>query len=579
MKQVKLFYLFSIFYYSFFYINNVNAASYNLFQLNEFGRPRATSNYDQIVENLYPGDEVEFTNGKKIRIGKFIGSGVFTRVFEVDGNPSQVLRIPLKSNSCDMMNAFLEGQKKLLDSGGPVVKNFDFLPGEFAVVERIRTKGTQPFDFYDFLRPKSQVPKDLKQKMSEAAIEFAREMAKYDYISDFKRAQVLFDEVEGKWKIADLGGSVKIMKGMTPDLSDYPYRTIGSELFEGLANTEFLRELYERFEKTYKNERETLLKSGFGLHSQNHSFDFSPKPLHTLTPAAPLAASQDGRDLPKKDTSKMPMKRLFEKTSSEIVPVHNYDEVLKGLKPGDQVQLSDGRVIQIGKKFTSYSSIIGFEVVQPGIRNGDQIIYFPSSSNREPTSLVQKFFKKFQESFSSSSSGALSSIPTPKKVSSLPNECVIARGVPATSINFDEFVTGSRSRDPNLQRKMVESLKQFAKTTSGIIRVPGLNTHSLVYNPDLNQWMLKDWLGTPETAATSTQKTQGTLLDSLFMSYLNEARSSNGHSPSVNKSIEARRPEYQFLVTIKSDIEREIISQRTKTLPFRCVTESLSRSL
>jgi len=180
------------------------AGQVQLFQMD--GLHRQVGDYIVKVNSLEPGDELIFSNGKKVTIGKLLGSGNMTLVFEIAGDPGQVLRIPKSSGEfrtqgasySDFVNAFLMGNRTLKRWKIPSVEIIDAYPGQYVIAERIPTR----FTFTAFLE-NYEIPPPLRKEMKKALVEFARKTAPLETIGDFHSDQLVYVQERKEWVLLD----------------------------------------------------------------------------------------------------------------------------------------------------------------------------------------------------------------------------------------------------------------------------------------------------------------------------------------------------------------------------------------
>lgn len=165
--------------------------------------------YNEIVEKLHPGDRISFSNGKWFSILDMKKHGNTTLILQI----SEVLaiRIPLKlgkfasqfsGDSIDFrsyINMFYRGNRNLVRLGVATVKVFDYLPGEYVVVNKLDIQ----FTFEDFIYGKIFLNQDQKMRLLDSFYNWVESTGTVTYIGDFNESQVGFDLKSQSWILFD----------------------------------------------------------------------------------------------------------------------------------------------------------------------------------------------------------------------------------------------------------------------------------------------------------------------------------------------------------------------------------------
>lgn len=164
--------------------------------------------YDQIVRKLKSGDRVSFGDGRSFQLGKFLGEGKTARIFEIEGMPGKVIRIPsyaeispheLSFSGPDYIRFYVEGYAPLLEAGISVPKMYNHYKDQYVVMEHIGQKGLIPLA--DFLT-QDPPPREVT-RMSEELRHFARATAAFAHIGDFSEEQIAYDIEKHRWVLLD----------------------------------------------------------------------------------------------------------------------------------------------------------------------------------------------------------------------------------------------------------------------------------------------------------------------------------------------------------------------------------------
>jgi len=168
-----------------------------------------TSNkhYSKVVEIKY-GTIVVFESvagRKSFRVGKLLGSGHTTHIYELLDHPGKAIRIPieyawewrLRYWKKSFLNATIKGGRKIENAGIPSVKIHDYRYDQYVVVDRV-----EGFTLEEYLLNPDQFSKEDRQKIEKALIEFGLKTVNYSSISDFRPDQMMYDKKRG-WLLTD----------------------------------------------------------------------------------------------------------------------------------------------------------------------------------------------------------------------------------------------------------------------------------------------------------------------------------------------------------------------------------------
>lgn len=169
----------------------------------------AAPNYAELVrpENI-SGKNVRFSDGREFTLGKLLGKGGVSYVYEVEGNPDVALRVPIHDqpfragapNPREFIHRFVDGHHDLAQHGIPMVKILSHLDGEYALVERIHGPPGRDsvLTLEEFLKSGAE-----DAKLRDALVRFARKTADVNLIPDFKPIQLAYDYAQDEWRLMD----------------------------------------------------------------------------------------------------------------------------------------------------------------------------------------------------------------------------------------------------------------------------------------------------------------------------------------------------------------------------------------
>jgi len=202
--------------------NKVNLRAYDL---NEFN-PYFLINYELKVLTLSEGDTVIFGNNEYV-LGKFLGAGNCSQVFELKNDLEKVIKISLMSTIKEkhteaarkrgnhFMRIFIDSYENMKNQSDLNINivNVHFYPKEkdYVIVEKLKgftlkqwldsfkEQWDKASNLYDFL---SNLDKQDFYKIKLLSLFF------YDFknagrVHDLSESQIFFDEFENDWKLID----------------------------------------------------------------------------------------------------------------------------------------------------------------------------------------------------------------------------------------------------------------------------------------------------------------------------------------------------------------------------------------
>lgn len=196
------------------------AGTHQLFRSSAWGGSVPHRNYGFIVNGeLGPGDVLIFSDGSKFKIGRRLGSGSATLVFELADDPGKVIRIPMALRTehledvASYITSYISGYERLRAAGVPVVRIHQSRAGEYVVVDRLSSSVRT---LEDMVRDGGPEPAE-REKITRAFVDFARKTAAFSRIGDFRDDQMAYDPERGEWILFDWTSSHRsLRKKMTP---------------------------------------------------------------------------------------------------------------------------------------------------------------------------------------------------------------------------------------------------------------------------------------------------------------------------------------------------------------------------
>lgn len=167
--------------------------------------------YSNQLEQLMPGDKIEFNDGMVYEFISKLGNGNTTYVVKVKPiNNSSLpdiiaLRIPLKKGRFSLLYSYVDfidlmGESyKTLNSSLVAPRLFRYEKGQYLAVELMSTSG----DLMEFLSELDTLDSSIKLEKKRALIEFAKLMAPYSDIGDLRPDQILYDPTQQRWFLVD----------------------------------------------------------------------------------------------------------------------------------------------------------------------------------------------------------------------------------------------------------------------------------------------------------------------------------------------------------------------------------------
>jgi|GEM_PF-5691114 len=174
-------------------------------------------NYYSIREAIQYGDTLIFSGHETYRVGKKLGCGNTTCVYELLDYPNQAIRIP-RSRGVYYVNAFshvhysdfimyfLNGKRFLNQYGVPSVKIYEGKNSEFIRVEKVQSVT----DLKKFLLNPYLYSEEDRLNMKNELIRFARMTSELTRIGDFKEDQLHYVKDRG-WILLDWTSSHRVL--------------------------------------------------------------------------------------------------------------------------------------------------------------------------------------------------------------------------------------------------------------------------------------------------------------------------------------------------------------------------------
>jgi hypothetical protein len=175
--------------------------------------------YDFTVGRIPSGTRLELKPGIVVTIGRWLGTGEMTYVYEIgDG---KVIRLPKGSGLSKMGPAysgfsvwFEEGVAKVEKTAAPVVKVFheESWPDHYVIAEKLEPGAglERLFSLEDLIAGKIEDPKVAERLEAELLVDFAPRTWLLRHVSDMRTDQILY--TSRGWIIADLSNTVRHAK-------------------------------------------------------------------------------------------------------------------------------------------------------------------------------------------------------------------------------------------------------------------------------------------------------------------------------------------------------------------------------
>ena len=153
--------------------------------------------YTQIVQDLKVGDELGFSDGKRVEVTQLLGNGATTKILGI--GPGRAVRIPLKSGSFDKDHTFMDyidnyvaGHARLKARGAAVLDVYpeESLTREYATVEQLNIQ----FTYEDFLSGKAALTAEQRTKVEADFVRFARTTWGFSIVGDQHTEQIAYTD-------------------------------------------------------------------------------------------------------------------------------------------------------------------------------------------------------------------------------------------------------------------------------------------------------------------------------------------------------------------------------------------------
>lgn len=173
---------------------SLHAETFTLFS----AKNTPVENYNEIVRKLQKGDEIRFSDGVTHKLGRLLGSGNTTYVFELSNRPTEVIRVPKIKEELRYIQATQNGYAELVRRQVPIVTIHN--PGslEYIIVDKL---GSNTKDFDDLVANK--VTPLQKKEMIQGLKDFAKRTAAFAYIGDLRPDQMVYDFDKKAWIVFD----------------------------------------------------------------------------------------------------------------------------------------------------------------------------------------------------------------------------------------------------------------------------------------------------------------------------------------------------------------------------------------
>jgi hypothetical protein len=198
------------------------ADTYQLFDQHK----QAHRNYETIIaKDLRAGDVLRFSNGQEFYFNHKLGKGFTTVVLAVremqNGQPVGellALRVPVSDKFLGQsrmnlkvrmfVDKFYDGYDLLVEKGVAVPKLHGHLSEEYNLVDLITSDMsvdliTSEMNGFDFFAHPEKFSGDLLQVAELALYDFAKSVAMFENIGDFKAEQLIYVVKENRWMLVD----------------------------------------------------------------------------------------------------------------------------------------------------------------------------------------------------------------------------------------------------------------------------------------------------------------------------------------------------------------------------------------
>ncbi len=162
--------------------------------------------YLEKLDTLEPGDDVVFSDGTRLKVGKRLGNGNLTTVFDLVDHPESVIRLP--SNGANPqrftledartgISSFAKGERALAEFGIAHANAKSGLDRQFLVVRKIPDGHSSLTDFLKL--PAAKVSREQRS----ALVDFFRSVSGFAQIGDFHGEQLRYVPQRKKWVLID----------------------------------------------------------------------------------------------------------------------------------------------------------------------------------------------------------------------------------------------------------------------------------------------------------------------------------------------------------------------------------------
>jgi hypothetical protein len=177
------------------------------------------ANYDYVVRGLRPGTQVQLRDEQIVTLGRVLGAGNTTIIFEIGSD--KALRLPKGEGLsptgvayAGYMLWFYEGSSKVEASETPVVKVFreESIADRYLVVEKLKPDETlgQIFSLEDLVKGRITDPAVAARLERELLEDFAPKTWALRFVSDMRSEQILY--TSRGWVMADMSQTVRFAK-------------------------------------------------------------------------------------------------------------------------------------------------------------------------------------------------------------------------------------------------------------------------------------------------------------------------------------------------------------------------------
>jgi hypothetical protein len=142
---------------------------------------------------------------RRVRVGKLLGEGAVSKVYEILDEPSRVLRIPINWSyyrkphiqTPDFIDQTYLGAKVLETHGFPIVHIHEYQKFLYLIVDRVDGPTMKDFIFHPELFTTEE-----GLRMNSDLMKFVGQTADFSFVGDFKYDQAVYDADRG-WVLID----------------------------------------------------------------------------------------------------------------------------------------------------------------------------------------------------------------------------------------------------------------------------------------------------------------------------------------------------------------------------------------